>query len=133
MTQTDGPRAALSAGSAIAAQCPPFTKPHRDLPSLALVHRASQRQEASDRQDLDIAIGNKCSRLLTNVVTAFNSILLLALFERYQHETNQTALATLKKISHAAWQHIYLFGHYTFRGNLNPVDLGTRLAGLELL
>ncbi|WP_168991684.1 Tn3 family transposase [Paraburkholderia sp. UYCP14C] len=60
-------------------------------------------------------------------------MLLSALFERYQRDGNQKALARLKRISPVAWQHIHFLGHYTFRGNANPNDLGVLLAGLEVL
>lgn len=85
------------------------------------------------RTDLAIAISNECGRLLANVVIAFNSVLLSALFERYQREGNQKALVMLAKISPVAWQHIHFLGHYMFRGNLNPIDLGVLLAGLDIL
>ncbi len=99
----------------------------------AFIAQVSGKKHLIGRTGLDIAIRNECGRLLANVVTAFNSMLLSALFERYQHEGNQTALARLKKISPAVWQHIHFFGHDTFRGNLNPIDLGNLLAGLEIL
>ena len=84
------------------------------------------------RTDLAIAISNECGRLLANIVIAFNSVLLSALFERYQREGNHKALAMLAKISPVAWQHIHFLGHYIFRGNLNPIDLTALLASLDL-
>ncbi|WP_429464211.1 Tn3 family transposase [Paraburkholderia sp. JPY465] len=84
------------------------------------------------KTDHDIAINNECGRLLANVVTAFNSVLLSQLLERYRREGNEKALAMLKKISPVAWQHIHLLGHYTFR-NENPIDIAAMLAGLDLL
>ncbi|TDG02165.1 hypothetical protein E1N52_41155 [Paraburkholderia guartelaensis] len=84
------------------------------------------------RNQLDIAINNECGRLLANVVTAFNSVLLSQLLERYQREGNEKALAMLKKISPVAWRHIHFLGHYTFR-NENPIDIAAMLAGLDLL
>ncbi|WP_408288743.1 Tn3 family transposase, partial [Paraburkholderia aspalathi] len=38
------------------------------------------------KTDLDVAISNECGRLLANIVIAFNSILLSAVFERYQRD-----------------------------------------------
>jgi TnpA family transposase len=81
--------------------------------------------------DHDIAISNECGRLLANIVTAFNSVLLSTLLERYQREGNQKALAMLRKISPIAWQHIHFLGHYVFR-NEHPIDLAAMLAGLDL-
>jgi hypothetical protein len=42
------------------------------------------------------------------------------------------ALALIKKMSPAAWRHIHLNGHYTFRGNGQIIDLDAIMAGLEL-
>jgi TnpA family transposase len=84
------------------------------------------------KTDLDVAISNECGRLLANVVTAFNSMLLSELLERYQRDGNQKALAMLKKISPVTWQHIHFLGHYTFR-NEHPIDLAAMLAGLDLV
>jgi hypothetical protein len=49
------------------------------------------------KTDLDVAISNECGRLLANVVTAFNSMLLSQLLERYQRDSNQKALDMLKR------------------------------------
>ncbi|CAD6561950.1 hypothetical protein LMG28727_07593 [Paraburkholderia kirstenboschensis] len=68
--------------------------------------------------------------LLANVVIALNSMLLSALFQLYQREGNQKALARLKKISAVASQYIHFLGHYNFCGNANPIDLSTLLPGL---
>ncbi|RZF23723.1 Tn3 family transposase [Paraburkholderia sp. UYCP14C] len=84
------------------------------------------------KTDHDIAISNECGRLLANIVTAFNSVLLSTLLERYQREGNQKALAMLKKISPVAWQHIHFLGHYVFR-NENPIDPAAMLAGLDIV
>lgn len=99
----------------------------------SMLAQISGKKHLIGRTDLDIAISNECGRLLANVVIAFNSMLLSALFERYQREGNQKALARLKQISPVAWQHIHFHGHYTFRDNANPIDLGVLLAGLEVI
>jgi TnpA family transposase len=84
------------------------------------------------KTDLDVAISNECGRLLANTVTAFNSVLLSTLLERYQREGNEKALAMLKKISPVAWQHIHFLGHYAFRTE-NPIDLAAMLSGLDIV
>jgi Tn3 transposase DDE domain len=98
-----------------------------------MLAQVSGKKHLIGRTDLDVAISNECGRLLANVVIAFNSMLLSALFERYQRDGNQKALARLKRILPVAWQHIHFLGHYTFQGNANPIDLGVLLAGLEVL
>ena len=85
------------------------------------------------RTDLDVAISNQCGRLIANVVTAYNSILLSMLLDRYQAAGNQKALELLKKISPVAWQHIHFLGHYAFRNNHNPIDVEAMLANIKLV
>ncbi|WP_258878797.1 transposase [Paraburkholderia sp. BL6669N2] len=98
----------------------------------SFIAQVSGRKHLIGKTDLDVAISNECGRLLANVVTAFNSMLLSQLLERYQRDGNQKALDTLKKISPVAWQHIYFLRHYAFR-NENPIDITAMLAGLDLL
>jgi len=38
----------------------------------------------------------------------------------------------IKKVSPAAWRHIHLNGHYTFRGRAEVIDLDAIVAGLNL-
>lgn len=90
------------------------------------------KKQLIGRTDLDVAISNQCGRLIANVVIAYNSILLSKLLDRYRTDGNQKALDLLKKISPVAWQHIHFLGHYTFRGNQQPIDLETMLADVSL-
>ncbi len=70
-----------------------------------------------------VAISNECGRLIANVVTAYNSILLSMLLNRCQADVDkEKVLERLKKISPVAWQHIHFLGHYLFRDN-RPIDL----------
>lgn len=41
-------------------------------------------------------------------------------------------LTMIKKVSPAAWRHIHLNGHYTFRDSGQVIDLDAIVAGLEL-
>ena len=41
-------------------------------------------------------------------------------------------MALIKKMSPAAWRHIHLNGHYTFRGDGQVIDLDAIVAELEL-
>ena len=38
----------------------------------------------------------------------------------------------IRKISPAAWRHIHLNGHYTFRGSAQIIDMDAIVAGLDL-
>jgi hypothetical protein len=57
----------------------------------------------------------------------------VVLVEKYEASGNTKALALIKRMSPAAWHHIHLNGHYTFRGNAKLIDLDAIMAGLDLL
>lgn len=90
------------------------------------------KKELTRHTDLDVVISNQCGRLISNIVIAYNSIVLSKLLIRYQIEGNQKALDRLRRISPVAWQHIYFLGHYTFRGNQHQIDLESMLANIDL-
>jgi hypothetical protein len=90
------------------------------------------KKELTGRTDIEIEISNQCARLIANVVIYYNSAILSRLLTRYEGDGAAKALAVLKKISPAAWRHIHLNGHYTFRGTRQPIDLDAILAGLNL-
>ncbi len=46
--------------------------------------------------------------------------------------SNVKALALIAKFSPAAWRHVHLNGHYTFRGGGQIIDLDAMLAGINL-
>ena len=74
------------------------------------------KKELTGRTDIEIEISNQCGRLMANVIVYYNSAVLSRVLTRYEASTNAKALAMIKKISPAAWRHIHLNGHYTFRG-----------------
>ena len=98
----------------------------------SVITQVGGKKELIGRTDLDVAISNQCGRLIANVVTAYNSMLLSMLLDRYQAAGDQKALDLLKKISPVAWQHIHFLGHYAFRNNYNPIDLEAMLASIKL-
>jgi hypothetical protein len=61
-----------------------------------------------------------------------NSAILSRLLTKYEASGNAKALALIKKLSPAAWRHVHLNGHYTFRGDGQLIDLDAIVAGLEL-
>ena len=44
---------------------------------------------------------------------------------------HQSLAPLVKKVSPAAWRHIHLNGHYTFRGGGQVIDLDAIVAGLD--
>lgn len=98
----------------------------------SFISQVSGKKQLIGKTDLAVAISNQCGRLISNVVIAYNSIMLSMLLERFQADGNEKALALLQKISPVAWQHIHFLGHYTFRGNKILIDLEAMLANVTL-
>ena len=98
----------------------------------SFISQVSGKKQLIGRTDLDVAISNQCGRLISNVVIAYNSIMLSMLLERFHADGNEKALALLQKISPVAWQHIHFLGHYTFRDDTNLIDLEAMLANVTL-
>lgn len=90
------------------------------------------KKELSGRTDIDIEISNQCARLIANAIIFYNSSILSRLLIRYEANGNTKALAMIKSISPAAWRHIHLNGHYTFRSAGQTIDLDAIVAGLNL-
>ena len=97
-------------------------------PTLAEVNG---KKELIGRTDLDVAVSNHCSRMIANVVIAYNSMLLSGLLTRQLPTGNENALDLLRRISPAAWQHLHFLDHYAFRDKRRPIDLETILAGID--
>jgi TnpA family transposase len=90
------------------------------------------KKELTGRTDIEIEISNQCARLIANAIIYYNSAILSRLLARYEASGNAKALALIKKISPAAWRHIHLNGHYTFRSSGQSIDLDAIVAGLDL-
>jgi TnpA family transposase len=90
------------------------------------------KKELTGRTDIDIEISNQCARLIANAIIYYNSAILSRLLARCEENGNAKALAMIKKISPAAWRHIHLNGHYTFRSTGQLIDLDAIVAGLNL-
>jgi len=96
------------------------------------IAQVAGKKELIGYTDLDVAISNQCGRLLANIVTAYNSILLSELQSRYETTGNRKALDRLKRISPVAWQHIHFLGHYIFRDPRHSFDLESILAAVNV-
>jgi hypothetical protein len=71
--------------------------------------------------------------LILLIVYALRASGAAAFSAEYEASGNTKALALIKRMSPAAWRHIHLNGHYTFRGNAKLIDLDAITAGLDLL
>jgi TnpA family transposase len=90
------------------------------------------KKELTDRTDIEIKISNQCARLIANAIIYYNSAILSRLVAKFEASGNAKALALMKKMSPAAWRHIHLNGHYTFRGDGKPIHLDAVMAGIDL-
>lgn len=90
------------------------------------------KKELTGRTDLDIEISNQCGRLIANAIVYYNSAILSRLLHKYEASGHEKALAVVKSVSPAAWRHVHLNGHYTFRGSGQAIDLDSVIQGLIL-
>ena len=90
------------------------------------------KKELTGRTDIEIEISNQCARLIANAIIYYNSAILSRLLTKYEASRNVKALALITKFSPAAWRHVHLNGHYTFRGGGQIIDLDAIVAGLDL-
>lgn len=97
----------------------------------AAIAQVGGKKELTGRTDLDIEISNQCGRLVANTILYYNSAILSRLLEKYDAVSNPKGLALLKKVSPAAWRHIHLNGHYTFRNTGQILDLEAIVAGMK--
>jgi TnpA family transposase len=98
----------------------------------AAIAQVGGKKELTGRTDIQIEISNQCARLIANAIIYYNSAILSRLLAKYEADGNTKALAMIKKISPAAWRHILLNGHYTFRSDGKIIDLDAVVAGLTL-
>jgi len=90
------------------------------------------KKELAGRTDIELEISNQCGRLIANAIIYYNSAILSRLLTRYEASGNTKARALITQISPAAWQHILLNGHYTFRSDGKLIDLDAIVAGLDI-
>jgi hypothetical protein len=90
------------------------------------------KKELTGRTDLDVEISNQCGRLIANAIVYYNSAILSRLLQRFEACGNEKALMVVKSVSPAAWRHVHLNGHYTFRGSGQAIDLDAVVQGLDL-
>ncbi len=69
---------------------------------------------------------------VANTIIYYNSAILSRLPTKCEASGSDKTLSLLKNILPAAWRHIHLNGHYTFRGDGQAIDLDAIVAGLEL-
>jgi TnpA family transposase len=97
---------------------------HRLRRAVAYVNRGKFRVKTEAEQQ----IWNECSRLLTNAILYYNSVLLSGVYEQKLASNDQAAIAVLGSISPVAWRHVNLFGAMDFRVGASTVDMAALVA-----
>ena len=97
----------------------------------AAIAQVGGKKELTGKTDVEIEISNQCARLVANAIIYFNSAILSQLLIKYGDDPNNKIITMVKKISPAAWRHILLGGHYTFRNHGQTINLDEILDGLE--
>jgi hypothetical protein len=96
------------------------------------IARIGGKKELTGRTDIELEISNQCGRLIANAIIYYNSAILSRLLTRYEADGNTKARAFITQISPAAWRHILLNGHSTFRSDGKLIDLDAMVAGLDI-
>ncbi len=97
---------------------------HRFRRAVAFVNGGKFRVKTEDEQQ----IWNECSRLITNVIIYYNTLLVSKVYEQKLVTGDLEALEIIKNISPVAWQHVNLFGSFEFNPLLPMVDIDTLVA-----
>ncbi len=93
----------------------------------AAIAQVGGKKEFTGRTDIETEISNQCARLIANTIIYCNSAILSRLLTKYEASRNVKALALITKFSPAAWRHVHLNGHYTFRRSSDDAGLGGTL------
>jgi hypothetical protein len=80
------------------------------------------------KTDAEQQTWNECSRLLTNAIIYYNSLLLSGVYEQKLAANDQGAVAILGETSPVAWRNVNLFGAMDFRVDPVPVDIAALVA-----
>jgi hypothetical protein len=97
---------------------------HRLRRAVAFVNGGKFRVKTEDEQQL----WNECSRLITNAIIYYNTVLLSRVYEQKLAAGDQDALAILKGVSPVAWQNVNLFGSFEFNPSTSKVDVDALVA-----
>ena len=97
---------------------------HRLRRAVAFVNGGKFRVQTEAEQQ----IWNECSRLITNAIIYYNTVLISRVFEQKQAAGDQTAMDVLRGMSPVAWQHVNLFGTFEFSPAASKIDIDALVA-----
>lgn len=95
------------------------------------IAQAYGKKQLIGKTDIAVEISNQCGRFIANAIIHYNSAILSKLWQKYEAEGNQKALAILKRISPIAWRHIHFQGYLTFSDSTD-IDLDAMIEKLNL-
>jgi len=97
---------------------------HRLRRAVAFVNAGKFRVQTEAEQQ----IWNECSRLITNAVIYYNTVLLSRIYEQKQAAGDQVAMDVIRGMSPVAWQHVNLFGTFEFNPAVSKIDIDALVA-----
>ena len=92
---------------------------HRLRRAVAFVNGGKFRVKTEAEQQL----WNECSRLITNAIIYYNTVLLSRVYEQKKAAGDQGAQDIIKGTSPAAWQSVNLFGSFEFTPSTSKIDI----------
>ncbi len=100
----------------------------------AAIAKVGGKKQLYGKTDIDVEISNQCGRLVAHTIIYYNSMILSAVLEKYNHlANNKRFLAVIKKISPVTWHHhIHFLGQYTFQNQYNVIDIDKIVENIDL-
>ncbi len=100
----------------------------------AAIAKVGGKKQLYGKTDIDVEISNQCGRLVAHAIIYYNSMILSAVLEKYNHlANNKRFLAVIKKISPVTWHHhIHFLGQYTFQNQDNVIDIDKIIENIDL-
>jgi TnpA family transposase len=75
------------------------------------------------RSEDDQQLWHECSRLITNCIIFYNTLILSRLWAHKETAGDRTGAALITQISPVAWQHINFYGRYEFAKGPEPINV----------
>ena len=97
---------------------------HRLRRAVAFVNGGKFRVKTEAEQQL----WNECSRLITNAIIYYNTVLLSRVYEQKRAAGDEAAQIFIKDVSPVAWQNVNLFGSFEFNQSTSKVDIDALVA-----
>jgi hypothetical protein len=92
---------------------------HRMRRAISYVNSGKFRVKTEAEQQ----IWNECSRLISNAIIYYNTLLLSRVYEQKLAAGDQEAIKFLKGTSPVAWRNVNLMGNFDFTTSSTPVDI----------